>query len=320
MQTLAPPPFSSRPAIGAADTVTASVLLPWLRMSRGRQARWLALWAVLRCMVRGAQSRLVAVVAVAVLAGGLVAGCVTAGAAGGGTSEAAGQPSAEALRLAQTRVQLGTMYFHDGRFDVALGEVAQALHVHPRYADAYNLQGWIYLGLRDFAQADASFAQAMTLQPGDPDTLYNQGWSLCQQKRFDEAIPLFDAAVATPRYAEESKSRALMAKGACQRDAGHLDAAVQTLARAYEINPGNPAIAYNYASALYAQADYVRARFYLRRLNSSALANAASLWLGIRTERKLGDFAAMRQWAEQLKKRFPHAQESLKYEQGAFDE
>ncbi len=63
-----------------------------------------------------------------------------------------------------------------------------------------------------------------------------------------------------------------------------------------------------------------RARFYVRRLNNSELANAESLWLGIKVERRLHDDLAMRQLAEQLTKRFGHSREAAAYERGAFDE
>jgi type IV pilus assembly protein PilF len=55
-------------------------------------------------------------------------------------------------------------------------------------------------------------------------------------------------------------------------------------------------------------------------LNNSELANAESLWLGVKVERRLDDRVAMRQLAEQLKKRFPQSREATLYDKGAFDE
>ena len=66
--------------------------------------------------------------------------------------------------------------------------------------------------------------------------------------------------------------------------------------------------------------ELTRAQFYIRRLNNSELANAESLWLGIKVERALGDSVAMRQLAGQLRKRFPDSRELGAYERGAFNE
>jgi type IV pilus assembly protein PilF len=63
-----------------------------------------------------------------------------------------------------------------------------------------------------------------------------------------------------------------------------------------------------------------RAQFYIRRLNNSDLANAESLWLGVKVERRMNDRVAMDQLADQLKKRFPQSREAAAYTRGAFDE
>jgi type IV pilus assembly protein PilF len=55
-------------------------------------------------------------------------------------------------------------------------------------------------------------------------------------------------------------------------------------------------------------------------LNNSESANAESLWLGIRVERKLGHRDAVEQLSAQLKKRFPQSREFSAFERSAFDE
>jgi type IV pilus assembly protein PilF len=71
---------------------------------------------------------------------------------------------------------------------------------------------------------------------------------------------------------------------------------------------------------LYKLGDYVRSQFYIRRLNNSQLANAESLWLGIKVERKLNNTEAMNQLGSQLEKRFSGSPEATSYRRGAFDE
>jgi type IV pilus assembly protein PilF len=50
------------------------------------------------------------------------------------------------------------------------------------------------------------------------------------------------------------------------------------------------------------------------------LANAESLWLGIKVERRLGNRDAVEQLGSQLRKRYPQSVESSAWERGAFDE
>lgn len=111
-----------------------------------------------------------------------------------------------------------------------------------------------------------------------------------------------------------------MAQGLCQARAGQNQQAEQTLLRAYELDAGNPVVGYNLAELLMRRGELTRAQFYIRRINNSDLANAESLWLGVKIERSLGDSVAMRQLAEQLRKRFPESRELAAYERGAFNE
>lgn len=222
----------------------------------------------------------------------------------------------DTARRARIRMELAANYLQAGQPQVALGEVEQALAAEPRNADAYNLQGLVLMALQDYAAAQASLERSLALQPGDPRTLHNVGWLQCQQGRYAPGIALLDQVLQTPRYTEHGKT--FMAKAMCQRQSGDLAAAEQTFFQAYEMDAGNPMIAYHLADLLFKRQEVERARFYIRRLNNGEYANAESLWLGIRVERAMGDTSAMRQLAGQLQRRFPDSKEWQRYEQGAF--
>ncbi|QTX19539.1 tetratricopeptide repeat protein [Comamonas aquatica] len=257
---------------------------------------------------------------VGVVAACILAGCVSTPAAVKPEAIPGSAAETEVHRLAKTRLQLAALHFEEGRAEVALGEIAQALQAYPRYVDAFNLQGWIYLSLQDYKNAHQSFVQALALRPGDADSLYNLGWVQCLQKQFAVADGNFDAALGAPRVSGQSVARIWLAKGVCLRQAGQIDKALQALEKANEIEPGSPAVAYNFADALLAQGEAERARFYVRRINNGQWASAQSLWLGIKVERSLGDRVAMRQLADQLHKRFPDSKEWQRFERGAFDD
>lgn len=224
----------------------------------------------------------------------------------------------ETRRRARIRLELAANYFENGQTAVALDEVKQALAADPAYADAFNLRGLIYMQLNNFPQADDSFRRALALRGGDGNVLHNYGWLLCQQQKYKDADQYFARALASPAYTARSKT--LMARGLCQSGAGQFAEAEQSLLKAYELDAANPVVGYHLSSLMFRRNELGRAQFYIRRLNNSQFANAESLWLGIKVERALGDSVAMKQLAEQLRKRFPESSEQMAFERGAFHE
>jgi type IV pilus assembly protein PilF len=224
----------------------------------------------------------------------------------------------EARKRARIRMELAVGYFEQGQTKVALDELKQVIAADPNFPDAYNLRGLIYMRLNDVHQAEDSFRRAVSLNPRDANVQHNYGWLLCEQGRYDESLRAFDVAMANPLYAGRAKT--LMAQGLCQARAGRTAEAERSLARSYELDAGNPVTGYNLSSLLFRRGDFTRAQFYIRRLNNSDMANAETLWLGVKVERRLNDRVAMLQLAEQLKKRFPQSREAAAYERGAFDD
>ena len=224
----------------------------------------------------------------------------------------------EARKRARIRMELAVGYFEQGQTSVALDEVKQVIALDPGFPDAYNLRGLIYMRLNDLGQAEDSFRRAVALNPRDANVQHNYAWLLCQQGRYDEAQRAFDVAMADPLYGGRAKT--LMAQGLCQAKAGRTAEAERSLARSYELDAGNPVTGFNLATLLYRRGDYTRAQFYIRRLNNSELANAETLWLGIKVERRLNDQVAMQQLGEQLRKRYPQSREATAYDRGAFDD
>ncbi|GBU15511.1 hypothetical protein AwPolaro_08890 [Polaromonas sp.] len=226
------------------------------------------------------------------------------------------EPSAR--RRARLRVELAGGYFSQGQVTVALDEVKQALNIDPTYVEAYNMLGLIYMRLNDVALAEDSFRRALNINTYDSNVAHNYGWLLCQQARYEESFKLFTQGLANPTYT--GKAKTLMALGVCQVNAGDTVAAEQSLMRSFELDAENPVTGYNLAKLLYAREDLTRAQFYARRINNSDMANAETLWLGIKTERKLQNSEAMLQLARQLKNRFPQSAQAVKYEKGLFNE
>lgn len=224
----------------------------------------------------------------------------------------------EARKRARIRLELAVGYFEDGKTTIALDELKQALVTDPSYAQAHNLRGLVYMRLAEMRLAEESFRSAIQLAPRDASAVQNYGWMLCQAGRYRESTEQFQRALGLPQNLDRAK--AYLTMGLCQAKAGQDAEAEGSLVRAYELDAGNPIAAYNLATLLFKRGENTRAQFIVRRLNNSELANAESLWLGIKIERRVGDRLAERQLAEQLRNRFGQSREAGLYLREAFNE
>ena len=266
--------------------------------------------------------RIVSMVLLGLVAGLSLVSCATDPA---GTGQEGARPHVvtesdepEARKRARIRLELAVGYFEQGQTTVALDELKQSLSADPNFGEAYNLRGLIYMRLNDFRLADESFRRAIALNASDANSLHNYGWLMCQQGRHAESMPLFAKALANPQYTDRPKT--LMIQGLCQIKAGQRALAEESLTRSYELDAGNPITGYNLALLLFEREELVRAQFYIRRINNSELANAESLWLGVKVEHRLGNRDAEEQLASQLRKRYPQARETALLDRGAFNE
>jgi type IV pilus assembly protein PilF len=223
-----------------------------------------------------------------------------------------------ARKRARIRLELAVGYYNDGKTTIALDELKQSIIADPTLLEAHNLRGLIYMRLNDVGLAEESFRNALQIDPQAASVEHNYGWLLCQQGRMPEAFRHFQAAIANPAYVDKAKS--LMALGVCQSKSGQKLEAEASLQKAFELDAANPVIGYNLALLLYQRGELARSLFYVRRINNGALANAESLWLGIRIERKLGNTEAASQLGLQLKKRFPQSNEVSLYDRAAFND
>ena len=252
--------------------------------------------------------------------GVLVAGCASSKSPGGSATSDIETSSDEsgARKRARIRLELAAGYFDKGQTTIALVEVKQSISADPGLYEAYNLRGLIYTRLDDVPLAEESFRKALSMNPAASAIQHNYAWLLCHHARMPEALQWFDRALANPGYGDRAKT--WMAQGLCHLKNGQKSEAEASLLRSYELDAGNPVTGYNLALLLFQRGEFVRSQFYVRRINNSDLANAETLWLGIKVERRVANADAMSQLGAQLKKRFPQSREFSAYERGAFDE
>ena len=225
----------------------------------------------------------------------------------------------ESSKRARVRLELASAYFGRGQHTTALDEVKQAVSLNPNLGEAYNLRGLIYAALGDDTLAQESFKRALQINPNDGDSLHNYGWYQCQQKRYGEAQAMFQQALATQQY--QSAPRTLMISGVCYARADQWPEAELALTKAYERDPSNLATAVNLAEVLLRRGEAERARFYIRRVNSTPnQSTAQTLWLAARIENKLNNRQGVNELGRELRSRFPQSREASAFDRGLFNE
>jgi type IV pilus assembly protein PilF len=224
---------------------------------------------------------------------------------------------ADVRTRARLRTELAAGYFERGNMSVALEEVNLALRADPTYSPAYNVAGLIYAALREDHLAEQNFMQALSLNPQDSDASHNYGAFLCQRRRGAEGIKQFLAAVRNPLY--QTPERSFLNAGLCARSMGDLAGAEDHYRRALQARLNYPPALFQLADLAYARGDYKAARAHLAVLTRLVVPSAEVLWLGLRTERKLGDTDSEASYAAQLREKFPESPETRALLAGQFE-
>jgi type IV pilus assembly protein PilF len=262
-----------------------------------------------------------AALAVAVAALALVAGCASNGAGSSGELKTASDVTA-AEKRASIRMQLAVGYYQQGKHEIALDEVKQAIAADPGNAEAYGLRALIYTAMGQLALADENYQTALRLKPGSPDLSNNYGSFLCTSlNKPAQAMPYFDTALRNPAY--QTPVSALVNAGLCSIRNKNLPAAERYLLEAVRYNPELQATNAGLARVYYERRDYPRAGFFINRLIETSkldTLSADALWLALRVQRKLADRTQEASLAAQLRRRFPGSPEYAAFERGAFDE
>ena len=249
----------------------------------------------------------------------VVSGCAGgAGPGGMNTDRVTESDESGAQKRARLRLELAVAYFDKGQTTDALDHLKQSIAADPNLFEAYNLRGLIYMRLNDAPLAEESFKRALSINPKAATVVHNYAWFLCQQSRYSESEPVFYGVLGDPSYGDKAKT--WMALGLCQMRANRPLDAEKSFVHSLELDASNPMTGYNLSLLLFQRGDYVRAQFYVRRINNSEYANAETLWLGIKVERCMENRDATAQLTAQLKKRFPASRETAALERGAFNE
>ena len=222
----------------------------------------------------------------------------------------------DARTRSNIRLQLAVGYYQDGKYSFALDELKQALTLDPNSADAHTVLALVYNELHEDAKAEQAFQRALQLDPTNSDLNNNYGWYLCQHGREKDSLGYFETALKNPLYTQKAKP--LQNSGVCAAKMGDMVAAEEFFRRSFEIDPTGAVASYNLANIYYDRKDYSRARFYVAQVNNGPAPTPASLWLGIRVERRLGNKPNVAALENQLERRFADSREAQLQKRGNY--
>jgi len=250
----------------------------------------------------------------------LVAGCSTQPAQPEGPTVESGAVIGEVgdpRNRARLHTELAALYYSRGNMGVALDELRVATAADASYAPAYSMFGLVYMDLREKRLAEENFQRALGLSPTDPDINHNYAWYLCQSDREQQSVDYFMRAVRNPLYRKPWRSYS--AAGACLLRIGKVDDAEAMVQQALKINARDPRTNLQMGEIRYRQGVLDEAQKWLRRFGEVSPPTAASLWLGVRIDRKLGQRTNEASLAAQLRRRFPESPEYQKLQRGEYD-
>jgi len=214
-----------------------------------------------------------------------------------------GKPQPE--RAAEINLEIGIEHLRKGNLQQAKDKIDKALEQNPRYGQAHLIAGMLYNRLGDQNQAESHFERAVSLEPKNPEFKNNYAVFLCQHNKFARGQKVALEAAADPLY--KTPEVAFLNVGTCARGAGDNKTAEESFRKALAAKPRFGEALFQMAELEYHQTEYMSARGFLQRYLEVARSSPATLWLGVRIERGLGNKAEAQHYAQRLKSEYPSA-------------
>lgn len=217
--------------------------------------------------------------------------------------------AADGRRRAEVHTGLAGEYYARGNYAVALAETRLAVKDDSSYVPAYNMQGLIFMELREDGPAREAFSQALRLSPNNPEVMNNYGWFLCLRNDPQRGLELMKRATTDTLYPTPEK--AYLSAGMCLRRMGRVAEAEDYLRRAVLIRPDLIGGLYNLAQLAYDRGAMDEAENYLLRyMRLTPAPTFEAIAMGVRIARYKKDSGAEQSFLQQLRRRFPDVPEA----------
>jgi type IV pilus assembly protein PilF len=208
-------------------------------------------------------------------------------------------------KAAEINLELGIEHLRKGNLQQAKDKIDRSLEQNPRYGRAHLVAGMLYNRLGDENKAESHYERAVSLEPKNPEFKNNYAVYLCQHNKFERGKKVALEAAADQLY--KTREVAYMNAGNCARGGGDLKGAEEYFRTSLAVRPRFTEALFQMAELEYQQTEYMSARAFLQRYMEAGRTSPASLWLGVRIERGLGNNAQAQHYAQRLKAEYPAA-------------
>jgi type IV pilus assembly protein PilF len=209
---------------------------------------------------------------------------------------------------AATDVQLAIEFLKLGKMMESRDSIERALAEDPSNSDVQMTAGLIYERLQEPRKAEHAYTAGYRLGKLDPNVQNNYAGYLCRTGKAAAGEKLFIQVAHSPLY--QTPEVALVNAGVCVRNTGNMVDAERYFNQALTIRPNMPEAMLQLGNIALDNGDAAQAREVVQRYLAVNPPTAEVLWLGVRTERKLGDSVAAATYARRVQAEFPDSEQA----------
>jgi type IV pilus assembly protein PilF len=208
----------------------------------------------------------------------------------------------EPAQAAVANMQMALEYMRLNNLEQARDRIERALGEAPENANVQETAGLVYERLNEISKAKHAFSVAVRLGKQDPSIENSYAGFLCRTGKTGEGEKLFLEVAKNPIY--RTPEVALLNAGVCVGSAGDVLDAERYFNRALVLKPNMPEALLELGNLAFGRGDYKQSMDYVVRYLAVNPAGPEVLWLGFRTERKLGDNTAAAAYGQRIESEF----------------
>jgi type IV pilus assembly protein PilF len=209
---------------------------------------------------------------------------------------------------AATNVQLAIEYMKLGKLAASRDFMERALSQDPGSPDVQMTAGLVYERLNDMPKAERAYSTGYRLGRKDPNIQNTYAGFLCRTGKAVAGEKLFAEVAGNPLY--QTPEVALVNAGVCVRGTGDMVDAERYFNRALAVRPNLPEAMLQLGDIAFERGDAAQARELVQRYLAVNAPTSEVLWLGFRTERKLGDATTAASYARRVQTEFPDSEQA----------
>ncbi|MFP5074850.1 type IV pilus biogenesis/stability protein PilW [Neisseria sp. WLZKY-1] len=227
----------------------------------------------------------------------------------GGTSVKQPSKQERTEEVSRIKTQLALEYMRAKDYRLAVTTIEEALQADRKNEIAWLMRAQIYQFLKVFDKAEASFREALQLQPNGAEINNNYGWFLCSSMNNpNAAMPYFDRALSDPTY--PAPYVAYMNKGICSAKMGQYSLSQAYLERGIASAPDFMPLRRELAKTKMLAGQIKEADQLFRQYQSRVdVLGAEDLLLGWQIARATGNSQAAYEYEAQLRANYPYSDE-----------